>query len=106
MDHDSRRRPDMPPSPEAATTWPPLYSWAARDGQGRGAGGVTEAPDRATELLSNAIGQLAPGASGSIQIVHFDPQALPSAYLPGPLLLRMHRDPVTGVRVLELSDVQ
>lgn len=81
-----------------------FYSWSAHDRGGRGAGGVTLQPDRATQLLSNAISELAPGATGTIRPARIDRQAWPSAYVYGPTLVRARR--CDGVTVLECADAR
>jgi hypothetical protein len=72
-----------------------FYAWTALD-DGRGSCGVTGDPDRAVRLLHDAISELAPGATGSIQIVRVDPCAWPAAYVHGRVLVRVRRNEAGG----------
>jgi hypothetical protein len=81
-----------------------FYSWRARDGEGRGAGGVTGKPERAAELLVDALRNLSPGASGSVRIVHLDRSARNPSYSHGKIVLRADRDEATGDIVLAGSE--
>ncbi|MEQ4721615.1 hypothetical protein [Nonomuraea sp. B19D2] len=95
-DHIAERAvgPMRPANPDGS-----FYSWGALDRRGRGAGGVTAAPHRATELLGVAVYSLAPGATGFVRLVRLDQQAWPAAYLYGKVLLRVRRT-TTGEVVL------
>jgi hypothetical protein len=73
-----------------------FFSWTACDDRGSGAGGVTALPGRATELLSDALVGLGPGASGFVRLVRLHPFSWPSQYVHGKVLLRVVRDQDTG----------
>ncbi|MER7500660.1 hypothetical protein AB0L05_16850 [Nonomuraea pusilla] len=68
-----------------------FFSWTATDHSGRGTCGVTAEAERATALLSRALVSLAPGATGTVQVVYLDRLARYPSYVYGSTLLRLCR---------------
>ncbi|MEV4391086.1 hypothetical protein [Nonomuraea sp. NPDC049607] len=67
-----------------------FYSWAACDQYGRGSCGITGEAAQAAALLRRALESLAPGATGSVQLVHLDRYASNPSYIYGAIVLRLH----------------
>ncbi|GAA3661880.1 hypothetical protein GCM10022224_026870 [Nonomuraea antimicrobica] len=68
-----------------------FYSWTASDSDGRGSCGITGELERATELLRQALESLAPGATGSVQVVRLDRYASAPSYIYGTTALCLRR---------------
>ncbi|GAB2918160.1 hypothetical protein GCM10027203_17330 [Nonomuraea fastidiosa] len=69
---------------------PLLYSWQASDGR-RGSCGITSDPNRAGELLADAMLRLAPGGTGTFRMVRLDAVAPQPSYVYGRVLARYRR---------------
>ena len=77
-----------------------FYAWTASDESGRGACGITGRPERAAALLTRSLGELAPGATGTIRLVRLDRLARRPSYIYGPTVLRLRRTEQAAVIVV------
>ncbi|MEV0346085.1 hypothetical protein AB0H88_09970 [Nonomuraea sp. NPDC050680] len=81
-----------------------FFSWMATDYSGRGACGVSGESERAAALLTEALGLLAPGATGTVRLVRLDRHARQPSYIYGRTLLRLRRIKASPPTVIATGD--
>jgi hypothetical protein len=81
-----------------------FFSWVATDCSGRGACGITAESERAAALLTEALGLLAPGATGTVRLVRLDRHARQPSYIYGRTLLRLRRIKASPPTVIATGD--